>query len=136
VAAAGFVIPAIATVPAVLIARVHPVGRVTVTTLLAVEPVAPAPQPEKPPPNVTDGDAGRPEAQPESKVTLTLSPAARAPVAVDVKPAVQVARAPAFVRLPANVIAVGGVGSAIAMFDGGLLSATSFVVCTLNREAV
>jgi hypothetical protein len=105
---------------------------VIVTTLLDVAPVAPAPQPEKLPPKVTAGDAGMPDANPLSKVTVTVSPAPSEPVEDAVKPAVHVARAPAFVRLPANVTAVGGEAAEMTTFDAGLESDVSFVVCTLN----
>jgi hypothetical protein len=132
VVAAGFVIPAIATVPDALFASVQPEGSVIVTTLLDVEPVAPAPQPAKLPPNVTAGEAGMPEAKPLSKVTVTVSPAASAPVADAVKPAVHVERAPAFVRLPAKVTAVVGVAAKMTTLDAGLESAKSALVCTLN----
>jgi hypothetical protein len=121
------VIPAIATVPDALFASVQPDGRVIVTTPLEVEPVAPAPQPEKLPPNVTDGDAGMPVQVP-GNVTVTVSPVLKEPVAVAVKPAVQVATAPAFVRLPAKLIAVGVVAAEITTFDAGLESAKSELV--------
>lgn len=86
--------PAIATVPAAAFASVQPAGSVTVTTLLDVEPVAPAPQPLKLPPNVIDGEAGRPDEKPLSNVIVSTSPAASEPEAVAVKPTVHVVDAP------------------------------------------
>jgi hypothetical protein len=127
VAAAGFVMPAIATVPEALLASVQPEGRVIVTTLPEVEPVAPAPQPEKLPPKVTAGEAGMPLQVP-GNVTVTASPALSEPLAVAVKPAVHVATALAFVRVPAKLIAVGVVAAEITTFDAGLESAKSELV--------
>jgi hypothetical protein len=106
--AAGFVMPAIAIVPAALLASVQPAGSVTVTTPLAAEPVV-ALQPLKLPPNVTDGDAGIPVHVADGKVIVTVFPADREPVEVDVKPTVHVESAAAFVREPLNVIDVGPV---------------------------
>jgi hypothetical protein len=129
--------PATATVAAPLFDRLQPLGSVTVTTLLEVEPVAPAPQPLIPaPPKVTAGEAGSPEAQPLSNVTVIVSPAPSKPVADAVKPAVHVDRAPAFVRVPLKVTAVGVVAALITTLDAGLLSAMSAVVCTLKFAAV
>src|SRR5438045_1439905 len=86
----GFVIPAIATVPLALLASEQPLGSVMVTVLLDFTPVAPAPQPEKLPPNVTEGELGMPLAKAGSNVTVTVFPWDRAPVEEVVKPTVQV----------------------------------------------
>jgi hypothetical protein len=106
--ATGFVMPAIAIVPAALLASVHPPGSVTVTTPLAVDAVV-ALQPLKLPPNVTAGDAGIPVHVAEGKVIATVFPAEREPFDVAVKPTVHVESADAFVREPLNVIEVGPV---------------------------
>jgi hypothetical protein len=104
----GFVMPAIAIVPAALLAREQPAGSVTVTTPEAVEPVV-APQPLKLPPNVTEGDAGIPVQVADGNVIVTVLPADSEPDAVVVKPTVQVEDADAVVREPENVTAVGPV---------------------------
>jgi len=135
VAAAGLVTPAIPIVPAALLARVQPAGSVTVTMLLDVDPVAPAAQPAKLPPKVTAGAAGRPLAQPASKVTATVSPAASEPVPVAVKCAVHVDCAPAFARLPVKVTSVGVVAAEMTTLDAGFWGAMSAVVCTDNVVA-
>jgi hypothetical protein len=125
VAGTGFVTPAIATVPAAPFASVHPDGSVTVTTLLEVEPVAPAPQPLKLPPKVIAGDAGRPDEKPLSKVIVRRSPGASEPVAEAVKPTVYVVDA-AYVEEPElNETAVTGVAAPIVTFDAGLASDAS-----------
>lgn len=88
-------IPAIVTVAAVLFARVQlPVSEI-VTTLDVVEPVVvPVHVPPKPLAKETLGDAGT--VNDDGNVTLTTSPAERAPADEEVKPAVQVAVAPEF----------------------------------------
>jgi hypothetical protein len=125
----------IAMVPAALLARVQPAGSVTVMTVPAVDPVAPAAQPANAPPKVTAGEAGMP-VHPAAKVTTTWSPAASEPVAVAVKPAVHFEIDPAFVRVPAKEMAVGVVGAEMTTLDAGLESATSELVWTRKVVAV
>jgi hypothetical protein len=106
--ATGFVMPAIAIVPAALFARVQPPGSVTVTTPLAAEAVV-ALQPLKLPPKVTDGEAGIPVHVADGKVMVTVFPAVSAPVEVAVKPTVHVDDAEAVAREPAKVTEPGPV---------------------------
>jgi hypothetical protein len=100
------VIPPIASVPAALFASEHPDGSVIVTTLLDFTPVV-ALQPEKLPPNVTEGDAGMPVAKADGKVTVTVLPVVSAPAEEAVKPSVQVVFAPYTCEAPLKVTEVG-----------------------------
>ena len=93
--------------------------------VVALQPVKPAPA------KVTVGEAGIVKAL--LKVTVTLSPAASAPVPEAVNCAVQVAVAPAFVRLPVKDTAVGDVAAEMTTLDAGLASVPSLLVCTRNN---
>jgi hypothetical protein len=90
VVAAGFVIPAIATVPDALFASVQPEGSVIVTTLLDVEPVAV--QLVKPELRTIVGVAGIVKL--ELNFSEIVSPAAIAPLALVVNVSVQFAVEP------------------------------------------
>jgi hypothetical protein len=68
----------------------------------------------------------------EGKVTVIVRVALRAPVALAVKPTVQVAAALAASELPLNVTPAGVVAAAIATADAGLTLAVSTLVFTLN----
>jgi hypothetical protein len=102
--AAGLVIPAIVSVAAVLLASAHPLPSVMAT----VEPVVVAVafgvevQPVNPTPSVITGCKGIPNA--ELNTTVMRSPASRAPLALEVKPTVQVVFvAPATIDDPAKL---------------------------------
>jgi hypothetical protein len=70
--------------------------------------------------------------KPAGKTTAIVSPAASAPVALDVKPSVQVADAPADRVEAENETLVGAVAAAIATGDAGFEAAVSVAVLTLK----
>src|ERR687891_1361902 len=113
--------PAIATEPVALLASEQPLGRVMVTTLLDLEPVAPALQPEKLPAKVTEGEAGMPPAKAGSKVTVTVSPAARAPLEEAVNCSVQVASRPVWEWLGVKVTDDGDVAWTVTVGCAAML---------------
>jgi len=123
--------PAIVSEADVLLAsaQVPPLlARVRVTT--APLAVAVAEQSTNPVGKVMVGVAGTVKA--ELNVTVTVPPAARAPLEELLKPTVQVATAPAVWGEPEKVTGVGLVATAIITFDEGLAAAVSAEVFTLN----
>jgi hypothetical protein len=119
------------TVAAVLLARVHPAGRVMVTVWPPVTPVVGLQVPVNPDVKVTAGVAGIPN--PASNVTLMVFPEARAPEAEDVKPTVQVEVAWAKKEAGMNVTPVGEVP--ITTGEAGLAGVVSWEVATLKVPA-
>ena len=129
--AAGFVIPAIVSVPAVLFARAQvppELASVTVTTLLAPVPVAE--QWENPLTKVIVGVAGA--VKPALNVTMIVLVAASDPVEEVVKPSVQVAIALATRLEPEKVTEVGVVAAVITTAAPGLAARVSIEVATLK----
>jgi hypothetical protein len=121
---------AMVRVAAVPLARAHEApARVIVTVCPVVEPVAV--QLAKPVGRVIVGVAGT--VKPDGKTTVIVRVALRAPVALDVKPIVQVvAVALATYELPVNVTLLGEVAAAITTFEPGLAAPVSTLVLTLN----
>ena len=129
----GFVSSRSVRVAGVLAASAHDAPeRVTVTVCAAA--LAFAVQLTKPPVSATIGVAGT--AKPELKAIVTVSPAASAPVAVDVKPTVHVPSAPPVCGEPENEIAVGVVAAAITTFETGLAVPVSVDVFAVKVEFV
>jgi hypothetical protein len=131
VPAAGFVMPAIVSVPAVLEGSAH-VPPLSASVIVTVWPLvdAFAEQVAKPVGSVIVGVAGM--VKPAGKTTVIVSPALRAPVELVVKPTVHVADAPAERVEPENVVLDGAVAAAIVTADPGLAADVSVAVLTLN----
>ena len=101
-------------------------------------PVAVAEQLAKPLPSRIVGVAGTVKIDVAfGKTAVIVSPAPSAPVALEVKPTVQVARAPALSVVDVNVAEVGAVAAAITTAAPGLtadvLSADVFTLNVLAR---
>jgi hypothetical protein len=123
------VMPAIVRVAAVLLPRAQEApARVIVTVCPAVEPVAV--QLAKPLVRPIVGLAGI--VKPAGKTTAIVRVAFKEPVALAVKPTVQVAVAPTTSELPANVTLAGAVAALIVTDAAGFTVAVSTLVLTLN----
>ena len=133
---AGLVIPAIVTVAALEFVSAQVPLMVIVTTWPDVEPVVvPVQVPVNPDAKVTVGDAGI--TKPDAKVAVTVFAAAplNAPVALLLKPTVQIAVELADCGEPTKVTVVGVVAAAITTDDEGLAATESADVATLNEVA-
>ena len=131
--AAGFVIPSMVTVPAVLLARLQVPARVIVTVWPVVEPVA-VQLPPKEPLRVTAGFVGIP-VNALLKTTVMVLPALSVPVLLVVKPTAQAAVAPALCGVPTKLTAVTDDGGVITMAEPGLAASVSELVLTLKPLA-
>jgi hypothetical protein len=130
----GFVTPATVTELAVFAGNAHtpPLSAsVTVTVNDAPEPVAE--QLANPAPSVTDGDTGT--VKPEANVSVSVSPVRNAPVAVELKFAVQLARALAAKDVASRLNVPGLVAASITTGDPGLSGVESADVFTLKLAA-
>src|SRR5438067_3042283 len=107
-------------------------ARVTVTVGPETEVVAVAVQALNPLVSATVGVA-RTE-NPVGKPTVILEPAARAPVALELRSTVQVARVPALCGDPVNETGAGEVASVIWMSAGGEAAKESDVVATVKPD--
>ncbi|HEY8407899.1 MAG TPA: hypothetical protein VIK66_07975 [Gaiellaceae bacterium] len=131
VPAAGFVMPAIVSVPAVLddSEQVPPLSASVIVTVWPLVDAA-AEHVANPVGSVTVGVAGI--VKPAGKTTVIVSPALSAPVELVVKPTVQVAVAPAERVEPEKLMLDGVVAAAIVTADPGFAAEVSVAVLTLN----
>ena len=134
--AGGLVIPAILSAPDALLPREQApplLASVTVTVVPAVvTPVAE--QVAYAPVSVIVGFVGI--EKPVGKWIVIVSPVLRAPLALEVKPIVQLERAFPVCGVPAKVTAVGVVAAAIATLAPGLAATVSALVATVRLAAV
>jgi len=130
--AAGLVIPAIVSVPAVLFASAQDAPERVIVAVVP-EAVSVAEQLEKPVGRVTVAPEGTVNA--EGNVTVIVLPALSFPLEEVVNPTVQVEVALAAVEPAENVTLVGAVAALITTAEDGLVAVVSFEVATLNPLA-